>query len=83
MGVIMAEVKTERRFILVLTKDELLLVSKGLRGTLDDAVDIESASALQVSIMRARHVVLQQELFESQKLMDNMARSGHVPLEER
>ena len=71
----MAQVKTERQFILVLTKHEFLIIGKALRGTLkpDEA---QEAAELQVALAKAKHSALEHELHESQKLIDNITGKG-------
>ena len=68
----MAQVKMTREYILVLSKREFLLVGKALRGTLKPE-EAQEALDLQVALARAKHTVLEQELGESQKLMNNIA----------
>lgn len=67
----MAQVKTERAFIVTLNKEEFLLVSKALRSRLspDEAQD---AIDLQETLVKSRHAVLVQEMHESQKLINNI-----------
>lgn len=67
----MAQIKTERQYVVSLTKREFLVISKALRGTLKPE-ELEEARALQVALAVAKHEILKQELNESQKLMDNI-----------
>jgi len=74
----MAQVRTERTFIVTLNKEEFLLVSKALRGTLDDD-EKKDALDLQEMLAKSRHSVLNQELLESQKLIVNIENERRVP----
>lgn len=67
----MAQLKTERQYTIVLSKQEYLLVGKALRGTLKEA-EKPQAHDLQVALAKARHTMLEHELHESQKLIDNI-----------
>lgn len=67
----MAQIKTERTFIITLTKREYLIVGKALRGALKPD-ESQEALELQVALAKARHAVLEQEMHELQKLMNNI-----------
>jgi len=71
----MTQLKMERTFVLTLTKREFLIVGKALRGTLKPD-ELQEALALQESLARAKHMVLEQELHESQKLINNIGEGG-------
>ena len=67
----MAQIKTERSFTIILSKREFLIVGKALRGSLKESERAEALD-LQKALARARHTILEQELHESQKLVDNI-----------
>lgn len=59
------------KYTLDLTKDEFLIVSKALRGTLKDE-EKAIALALQERMVLQKHTMLQQALDESAKVLINI-----------
>lgn len=62
------------RYSLQLERDEFLLITKALRGTLT-VEEKELAVALQEKMMLDKHHMLLQTLEESQKTVDNINKS--------
>jgi prefoldin subunit 5 len=59
-------------FRLDLTKEELRLVSKALRGALRTPEERAEALELQKRMLRTKHEALRHALAESQKAIDNI-----------
>jgi hypothetical protein len=57
---------------LVLSPDELRIVSKALRGTLKPGEEADAAAELQRKLLREKHRQLQQALREAQKAVDHI-----------
>jgi hypothetical protein len=66
------ETKIHWTYALHLSKDEFLIVSKALRGTLKDGLEKEAALALQEKMVRQKHEILEQALDESAKVITNI-----------
>lgn len=71
------DVRIMNTFRIDFSKDEFLLVSKALRGTLD-AEERQAAQELQKRMLRARHQLLHHLLSESQKAIDNVDAAERV-----
>jgi hypothetical protein len=63
---------------IVLSPDEVRIVSKALRGTLKSGEEAAAAAELQKKLLREKHKQLQQALREAQKAVDHIdaAESG-------
>lgn len=65
------ELDVEPVFTLKLSRQELLTISKALRGALKPD-ELEAAQELQKRIVTLRHKQFEHMLHESKKLMDNL-----------
>lgn len=73
------ELDVDIAFTLKLSRQELLIISKALRGALKPE-ELEAAQELQRRLVTLRHKQLEHMLHESKKLMDNLeASKGNPP----
>ena len=71
----MADTRVSWTYTLYVSKEEFLLVSKALRGNLKESEKAE-ALALQESLVRQKHTILQQALDESAKVIANIEKKS-------
>ncbi len=73
------ELELDLAYTLKLSRQELLLISKALRGVLKPE-ELEAAQELQKRMAALRHKQFEHMLHESKKLMDNLESSkGNTP----
>ncbi len=73
------ELELDLAYTLKLSRQELLLISKALRGVLKPE-ELEAAQELQKRMAALRHKRFEHMLHESKKLMDNLESSkGNTP----